>query len=109
VLSLAVTKGDFPMERRYWIARMHAAMNMARRAATAKARLIHFDLAGRYSIKAAESLRPFMLARHGPATGGEREALRPSVPKEPESGSSFRIRPPGPGRRRADGTEGASR
>jgi hypothetical protein len=97
------------MERSYWIRRMRAALNMARHAATAKTRLIHFDMAGRYSIKAAESPPPFLLARHGPATGGEREALRLPSPKDRESGSSFWIGPCGPGRRQADGTGGGSR
>jgi hypothetical protein len=42
------------VENRYWIARKHSAMTMAQAAATAEARLIHFELAGRYSIKAAQ-------------------------------------------------------
>lgn len=42
------------MESRYWIGRKRSAMGMARMAATAEARLIHYDLAGRYSIKAAQ-------------------------------------------------------
>ena len=97
------------MERSYWIRRMRAAMDMARRAATAKTRLIHFDMAGRYSLKAAASPRPFMLARREPATTGEREALRLPGPMDRESGSSFWNEPHGPARRRTDGTEGGSR
>ena len=50
------------MEKRYWIGRMHAAEGMARRAATAESRLFHYEMAGRYSIKAAHAL-PFLAAR----------------------------------------------
>lgn len=63
------------MERKYWIRRMHAAMAMARRARTAESRLVHYDLAGRYSIKAANVL-PFLVTRKEPATVGEQAALR---------------------------------
>jgi hypothetical protein len=41
------------MDHSYWIGRMHAAVTMARRAATAESRLVHYELAGRYSIRAA--------------------------------------------------------
>lgn len=78
------------MEKSYWIRRKHAAMAMAGRAATAEARLIHYDLAGRYSIKAAHCL-PFLLVDKGPATEGERAALRlPSAGDPPPQ----RDRPP---------------
>ena len=72
------------MEQRYWIGRKRAAMAMARAASSAEARLIHYDLAGRYSVRAAHSV-PFMLPRKGPATGGEREALR--LPRPGRSGA----------------------
>jgi hypothetical protein len=62
------------MGKEYWIDRKRAAMRMARAAASAEARLIHYELAGRYSIKAAMT-PPFMLPREGPATTGERAAL----------------------------------
>jgi hypothetical protein len=65
---------DLEMGKEYWIGRKRAAMRMARAAATSEARLIHYDLAGRYSIKAAASL-PFLLPRKGPATQGEGSAL----------------------------------
>ncbi len=86
------------MEKTYWIGRKRAAMAMARAAASAEARLIHYDLAGRYSIKAAASL-PFMLPRKGPASEGERTALRLPVPRP---GGAFRDRP-GPRDRGAPG------
>jgi hypothetical protein len=43
----------------YWLYRSSVAAMMARRATSAEARLIHYDLAGRYSVKAASS--PAML------------------------------------------------
>lgn len=43
------------MENKYWIARKRRAMTMARSAMSAEARLIHYDLAGRYSVMAAQS------------------------------------------------------
>ena len=42
------------MENEYWIGRKRASMGMARGAASAEARLIHYELAGRYSMKAVE-------------------------------------------------------
>jgi hypothetical protein len=42
------------MEKKYWIGRKRSAMGMARGAASAEVRLIHYELAGRYSIKAAQ-------------------------------------------------------
>lgn len=63
------------MDKEYWIGRKRAAIAMARAATSSEARLIHYDLAGRYSVKAAMT-PPFMLPRKGPATQGERAALR---------------------------------
>lgn len=40
------------MERTYWTARKRTSLANAR-SATGEARMIHLDLAGRYSIKAA--------------------------------------------------------
>lgn len=74
-LSRLRSPGDI-METRYWISRKRAAMTMARGAVTAEARLIHYDLAGRYSVKAAQCL---LLA--APATVGQRAALRPPEPQ----------------------------
>lgn len=42
------------MEQTYWLRRKRASAAMARNATNAQARLIHLDLAGRYSVKAAE-------------------------------------------------------
>jgi hypothetical protein len=41
------------MEQTYWLGRKRVSVANARRAANAEARLIHLDLAGRYSVKAA--------------------------------------------------------
>jgi hypothetical protein len=40
------------MERKYWIGRKREAMTMARSASSSQARLIHYQLAGLYSVKA---------------------------------------------------------
>lgn len=61
------------MEMTYWIGRQSAAMAMARGAAGAEARLIHYEMAGRYGLKAAScwptlpSGKPPEAARAGPA------------------------------------------
>ena len=67
------------MEKTYWIGRKRAAMAMARAATSSEARLIHYELAGRYSIKAADCA-PFMLPAKGPATSGEAAALELRLP-----------------------------
>ncbi|HLL30751.1 MAG TPA: hypothetical protein VK403_07125 [Allosphingosinicella sp.] len=41
------------MEQTYWLGRKRSSAANARRAASAEARLVHLDLAGRYSTKAA--------------------------------------------------------
>ena len=40
------------MEKRYWLGRKRASLKSAQNAVCAEARLIHYDLAGRYSLKA---------------------------------------------------------
>jgi hypothetical protein len=69
------------MEKNYWIGRKRAAMGMARGASSAEARLIHYDLAGRYSIKAAQCL-PFLLADTA-SSAAERAALHAPPPADP--------------------------
>ena len=46
------------MEKAYWLGRKRASLKLAQSAASAEARLVHYDLAGRYSLKAvsAESM-----------------------------------------------------
>lgn len=41
------------MDQAYWLKRKRASVVKANEATSARARLAHFDLAGRYSIKAA--------------------------------------------------------
>jgi hypothetical protein len=48
------------MGRKYWLGRELSALTMARNASDAESRLVHFQLAGSYSIKASAS-DPFLL------------------------------------------------
>lgn len=41
------------MERAYWLSRKRASLKAAQNAAGSEARLAHYELAGRYSVKAA--------------------------------------------------------
>ena len=43
------------MEERYWLSRKKASLKAAQNAASSEARLAHYDLAGRYSVKAASA------------------------------------------------------
>jgi hypothetical protein len=70
------------MEKTYWIGRKRAAMAMARSAASSRARLIHYELAGRYSIRAAHCL-PFPVAPTPPATEGARLTLHLPERRDP--------------------------
>lgn len=40
------------MEKTYWLSRKRASLRAAQNAGGAEARLIHYDLAGRYSLRA---------------------------------------------------------
>ena len=51
------------MEQTYWLGRTRQASAMARKAGSSRARLIHLDLAGRYSIMAAASAAAQRTAR----------------------------------------------
>ena len=48
------------MEQAYWLARKRASLQLAQRATSSQARLAHYELAGRYSLKAtsAQTLTP---------------------------------------------------
>jgi hypothetical protein len=48
----------YPIEQTYWLGRKRISAANARRAESAVARLVHLDLAGRYSIKAAAAAPP---------------------------------------------------
>ena len=62
------------MEKAYWLVRKRASLKLAREAATSEARLVHYDLAGRYSLSAhsaetlaidlADALPPPVYANH---------------------------------------------
>lgn len=43
------------MDKAYWLERKRASLKMAREAVSAQARLVHYDLAGRYSVNAASA------------------------------------------------------
>ena len=68
------------MEKAYWLSRKRASLKAARNAASAQARLIHYDLAGRYSLIAlsaetqaidlADALPPAINAS-GPSISGK--------------------------------------
>jgi hypothetical protein len=40
------------MERTYWLKRKRVSLKLAQNASSSEARLVHYDLAGRYSLKA---------------------------------------------------------
>ena len=50
------------VEKEYWLSRKRACLVLAQNAATAEARLVHYDLAGRYSLKAMSAQSPAMAA-----------------------------------------------
>lgn len=41
------------MEKAYWLSRKRASLKLAQDAAHSEARLVHYELAGRYSLNAA--------------------------------------------------------
>ncbi len=43
------------MEKAYWLSRKRASLKLAQNAVSSEARLVHFDLAGRYSVKATSA------------------------------------------------------
>ena len=69
------------MEQSYWIGRKRAAAANARSADSSQARLIHLDLAGRYSVMAARSAAARSLDREGQE--GLRAALAPPEMPDP--------------------------
>ena len=66
------------MEKKYWIGRKRAAGTMARDAVSAEARLIHYELAGLYSVKAAQCAAA--------AADGKRPVLSLAIPGGPARG-----------------------
>jgi len=43
------------MEKGYWLSRKRASLKAAQNAVSSEARLIHYDLAGRYSLNAVSA------------------------------------------------------
>ena len=56
--SSALARGRFIVEQAYWLSRKRASLKLAQNAASSEARLAHYDLAGRYSLKAMSAERP---------------------------------------------------
>lgn len=57
------------LEQGYWLRRKREELALAWKSTSARARLIHFDLVGRYSVKAAntgEAIPPFTAHRKVP-------------------------------------------
>jgi hypothetical protein len=72
------------MEKKYWIGRKREAMRMARTASTSQARLIHYQLAGLYSLQAVRFAAvplfaplPFATSPEGPPFAGPAQGARP--------------------------------
>ena len=43
------------MEKAYWLSRKRASLKLAQKAVGSEARLFHYDLAGRYALKASSA------------------------------------------------------
>jgi hypothetical protein len=61
------------MDQKYWLGRNRASGVMARKATSAEARLIHFELAGRYSVRAADCGAAPLFAPGGEAMADPRK------------------------------------
>ena len=53
------------MEKAYWLSRKKDSLEMARKAAGSEARLIHYDLAGRYGLNASAAETRAIDLEHG--------------------------------------------
>jgi hypothetical protein len=56
------------MEKTYWLGRKRASLEAARIAVSAEARLIHYDLAGRYSLNAMSAQTQALAMLGAPTT-----------------------------------------
>jgi hypothetical protein len=54
------------MEQAHWLSRKRASIAMAKKAVSGAARLIHYELAGRHSVKAADAAGPQLHLEDGP-------------------------------------------
>ena len=58
------------MEKAYWLGRKRASLKLAQDASSSRARLAHYDLAGRYSVKAmSDETRAIDFASAAPRLG----------------------------------------
>lgn len=51
------------MENKYWLDRERSSLGMARAASSSRARLVHYELAGLYSVKAVQATQSSRLSR----------------------------------------------
>jgi hypothetical protein len=56
------------MEQAHWLMRKRSSVAMAKKALTARARLAHYELAGRYSVKAAAAEQVQLHVQDSPPT-----------------------------------------
>jgi hypothetical protein len=70
------------MEQAHWLKRKRASIGMAEKSVSAEARLIHYELAGRYSVKAADAARPQLHLEDAPPI----TAYAERKPRGPASG-----------------------
>ena len=73
------------MEQTYWLGRKRASAANARIAGSSEARLAHLELAGRYSVKAADCAPPPPSAQPSSAPPRVRLELRQSEAGAPDS------------------------
>ena len=73
------------MEQAHWLRRKRASMAMAEKAVSSEARLIHYELAGLYSLKASKASRPQLHLEDAPPP--EVYALREPQTPSPEERS----------------------
>lgn len=68
------------MEQAHWLNRKRASIKMAEKAASAEARLIHYELAGRYSVKASDAGSPQLHLEDAPpmTAYAERKLIGPA-------------------------------
>jgi hypothetical protein len=68
------------MEQAHWLSRKRASIGMAEKAASAEARLIHYELAGRYSVRAADAARPQLRMEDAPPITAYAKRKQPGPP-----------------------------
>jgi len=73
------------MEQAHWLSRKRASVGMAENAASATARLIHYELAGRYSVKAADAAQPQLHLEDDPPLEANADRKPQTRPREERS------------------------